>query len=78
MRQVDRKTARLAYVAGETITVWKAGDTEDEAGEIIEFSCTTPIKDTSKVRRFNRIIKTFTDYVGEPQFWIGKIDWVLV
>lgn len=74
MVKVDRKTARDAYVAGKSITVWKAGISDDEADIVIEFSCNRPIKDESKVRRFNRILKSFTDSEGKPQFWIGRID----
>lgn len=71
--KVDRKTARESYVAGGTITVFDETVDEDYR-EIIEFSCSSNIKPESKVRRFNRIVKTFTDYVGVPSFWLEKID----
>lgn len=74
MKQVDRKTARLAYVAGETITVFD-NSVPNEERVIIVFSCHNNIKDASKVRKFNSIVKTFSDYDGTPSFWLGEPEW---
>ena len=73
MTQVDRKTAREQYVAGKSIVVFDMG-VEERDREIIELSCRRDIKPQSKVRYFNSIVKTFSDYVGTTSFWLGTIE----
>ena len=72
LQRVDRKTAKAGYISGKVITMFRAGETFENAPEVWEFSNARNIKETSKARKFNDLVKTFSEYAGEPSFWLDS------
>lgn len=72
MTEVDRKTARAAYVAGETVIMH---DENHIDGDMYVLSCKKEIKESSKIRKFNKTVKEIMDSSGISSFFIGGKMW---